>query len=243
MGTEEAAKEPTPAPQGESPASKPKEASPSPQPKPSNVKVVVVADIDMLTPTFFALREQGEIEELGITFDFDNITFVLNVLDELAGDTRFIDIRKRRPQHRTLTQIEEATREARDATAKAREEAYKEAEKVRDDEQAELDKRIKELQQRTDMQEMEKAIQVLLLERDGQRRLDAKVKEAEAKRDSKIKQIETKLAQTIRRVQDTYKMWAVVLPPIPPLVVAIFVFLARRAKEREGVARSRLRGY
>jgi ABC-2 type transport system permease protein len=36
-------------------------------------------------------------------------------------------------------------------------------------------------------------------------------------------------------------LWAVLLPPIPPLLVAIVVFFTRRAKEREGVSRSRLR--
>ena len=60
-------------------------------------------------------------------------------------------------------------------------------------------------------------------------------------KDRKIKQIETKQASEIRRLQDRYKMWAVVLPPIPPLIVALIVFFTRRAREREGVARSRLR--
>jgi|YNPMSStandDraft_1061717.scaffolds.fasta_scaffold05964_2 ABC-2 type transport system permease protein len=212
------------------------------KPKPQEVNVVVVADIDMLTPTFFALREQGEIEELGITFDFDNVTFVLNVLDELAGETRFFELRKRRPKHRTLTRIEEATRQAREETAQIREEAYKKAEKVRDEEQAKLDKQVEELRKRTDMPELEKAIQVVMLERSGQRRLDAKVKEAEAERDREIKRVETQLATQIRRVQDAYKMWAVLLPPIPPLVVAIVVFVIRRRQEHIGVAKSRLRG-
>jgi len=38
---------------------------------------------------------------------------VLNVLDVLAGDDRFVDIRTRRPTHRTLTKVSEATEEAR----------------------------------------------------------------------------------------------------------------------------------
>ena len=59
--------------------------------------MVLVADIDMLSRDFFRLREQGNVPEAGINFDFDNVTFVLNALDELAGDNRFIDIRKRRP--------------------------------------------------------------------------------------------------------------------------------------------------
>ena len=45
----------------------------------------------------------------------------------------------------------------------------------------------------------------------------------------------------VRAVQDWYKLWAVVLPPIPPLLVGLAVFFNRRAKEREGVARSRLK--
>jgi ABC-2 type transport system permease protein len=42
-------------------------------------------------------------------------------------------------------------------------------------------------------------------------------------------------------VQDNYKLWAVLLPPIPPLIVAFAVFFNRRAKEREGVSKARLR--
>ena len=42
----------------------------------------------MLSPGFFLLREQGDIPEADIHFDFDNVTFVLNVLDSLAGSDR-----------------------------------------------------------------------------------------------------------------------------------------------------------
>ena len=42
-------------------------------------------------------------------------------------------------------------------------------------------------------------------------------------------------------MQIQYKLWAVLLPPIPPLLVAVVVFFTRRAREREGVAKSRLR--
>ena len=83
--------------------------------------MVVVADVDMLSPEFFRLREQGNIPEAGIHFDFDNVTFVLNVLDELAGEQSFIDIRNRRLKHRTLTRIEERTEKARQEAADARE--------------------------------------------------------------------------------------------------------------------------
>ncbi len=205
------------------------------------ISVVVVADIDMLTPTFFALREQGEIEELGITFDFDNVTFVLNTLDDLAGDERFIDIRSRRPKHRTLTRIEQATEEAREETAEERENAYEAFEEAKKEEQAALDKKIEALRKRDDIPAQDKVIQVAMALQDGQRRLDATIDELEQDLESKMNRIETTLARKKRQIQDAYKMWAVVLPPIPPLLVALGVFLTRRAREREGVARSRLK--
>ena len=43
------------------------------------------------------------------------------------------------------------------------------------------------------------------------------------------------LAQKVPHVQDGYKLWAVLLPPIPPLIVAGIVFFNRRSKERGGL--------
>jgi hypothetical protein len=45
----------------------------------------------------------------------------------------------------------------------------------------------------------------------------------------------------VRQEQDRQKWLAVLLPPIPPLVVAFFVYFRRRALEREGVSKARLR--
>jgi hypothetical protein len=42
-------------------------------------------------------------------------------------------------------------------------------------------------------------------------------------------------------VQDTYKLLAVALPPIPPILLALTVFFHRRKAEQEGVVASRLR--
>ena len=38
---------------------------------------------------------------------------MLNALDTLAGDNRFLEIRKRRPEHRTLARFEEHARAPR----------------------------------------------------------------------------------------------------------------------------------
>ena len=222
--------------------------------KVNEVDVVLVSDIDMLTRPFFMLREQGDNAEAGVNFEFDNVTFILNVLDYLAGDDRLLELRKRRPKHRTLTRIEEATRDARKEMTKQREKYNKEAEEAIEEEQEKLDamvekyekeiedlskqaqggtevrSRIIEIQQELDMQREA-----------GQKRVDARREEAEREKEEKLEQIDAKLNTEIRRVQDGYKLWAVLLPPILPLLVAVIVFFTRRAQEREGVARSRLR--
>ena len=45
----------------------------------------------------------------------------------------------------------------------------------------------------------------------------------------------------ILEIQNFYKFLAVALPPIPPLLVGLVVFVSRRLREREGIAKSRLR--
>ena len=116
---------------GRLPAAAAADAKKDPKAKPekapdTNVNVVLVADIDMLTDEFFNLREQGEMPGMGMTFDFDNMTFVLNAIDALAGEDRFLELRKRRPKHRTLTQHRRAAwtrparRKPRPATSSAR---------------------------------------------------------------------------------------------------------------------------
>jgi ABC-2 type transport system permease protein len=94
----------------------------------------------------------------------------------------------------------------------------------------------------TDRQAAMQAVQQLASrQRLAQRRLDTKLEQLKRKRDAEIEQVERSLEATIRREQDWQKWLAVMLPPIPPLVVAFFVFFRRRAQEREGVAKSRLR--
>ena len=78
-------------------------------PKENNINVVLVADIDWIAPVIFLVREMGEREEMQVDWKFQNVTFVLNMLDSLAGDDRFVEIRKRTRPHRILTKIEEAT--------------------------------------------------------------------------------------------------------------------------------------
>ena len=212
------------------------------------IRAVVVADVDLLDGRIFGLRSRPD-EVFGL--DFDNVEFALNALDALAGDDRFIAIRKRKPKHRTLERIENAVADARDEADKQRasfiakfDEAEREANDAMQKEVGAFEKKIKEMEAQgdADPQAAMQAIQQLASrQRLAQRRLDTKIEKLKSNRDAEVAAVERRLEGQVRREQDRQKWLAVLLPPIPPLVVAFLVFFRRRALEREGVAKSRLR--
>ncbi|MCZ6734739.1 MAG: Gldg family protein [Planctomycetota bacterium] len=206
--------------------------------KPNEANVVLVADIDMLYSVFFALRARGEQPE-ALNLNLDNVTFVLNVLDELAGDDRFIEIRKRRPIHRTLTAVEMRTEQARQIANAERERFIREFEASRTKEQRKLQERIDELQQREGIDSQQMVLEIATAQQVGQRRLDAAIEQLEAERDRQLEVIERELVQEVRRVERTFKLEAVALPPILPLAVAIVVSFRRRKLERVGLPQAR----
>jgi ABC-2 type transport system permease protein len=163
------------------------------------------------------------------------------VLDDLAGDLRFVEIRKRRPRHQTLTRIEDRTQEARQKATTEREKFIKDFEAEEQKQQQAILDKIAELKKRKDVDQQQMLIEVAMMQQDLERQRESKMEQRRQEKDRKINQIETELALKVRGVQFEYKMWAVLLPPIPPLVVAVIVFFTRRSREREGVARSRLR--
>jgi ABC-2 type transport system permease protein len=210
-------------------------------PEKTPINAVVVADIDWIAPVIFEIRAIGQNPDLVADFNFQNVTFVLNILDSLAKDERFIELRKRMPGHRILTKIEDATEEHRkkslDEQMKWYDEASKDIETARED----FSKKIAELENRTDL---DPRARMQILERERirlQKTRDVNISRSEKERDQSVKQSKRELASKIRSVQDRYKLLAVLLPPILPVLLAFFVFFHRRKAEQEGVDTRRLR--
>lgn len=204
----------------------------------AKMNVVLVADIDCLIDGFFMIRERGDSQFLEAA---QNVTFLLNVVDQLTGDTRFINIRKRARAHRTLTKIDEATLEYRRNAAKQEEEFVGSIQEKIDAAQTAYNEKMDAVDKRTDLTALQREILRRQIEIDEQRKLQREVTNLEQTRRREVKKIEYGLEQNVRSVQDLYKMIAIVLPPIPPLLLAVWVFFRRREAERQGVARERLR--
>jgi ABC-2 type transport system permease protein len=202
------------------------------------INVALVTDIDWIIPDFFAIRQSGDNQFLTAT---QNVTFILNMIDILAGEDRFVEIRKRTRTHRTLTKIDEATRKYRDEALKQEDEFVGEIKKEIDNAQKGFEEKIAEVDQREGLsriarQQLKQRVQ--LREQD---KLSAEIKALEANRSRKVKQIQYQLEQDVRAEQDRSKLYAILIPPVLPLVLALYVFFGRRKTEREGIAQDRLR--
>jgi ABC-2 type transport system permease protein len=215
------------------------------------INVVYVCDIDMLGDQFLALRANPTPE---IRFNFENVTFVLNVIDSLAGENDFIEVRKRKPHYGSLKMVELRTEESSEQELKEQQQYRDDFDKAVKDANKGMEESVKELQQVVDdlrkrsekgedvSAELQAAVERLNIKREtAQQRFDAERKKLELKRDRQIKSIRRDVDLEVRKIQTGYKLWAVVLPPIPPLLVGLVVFVRRRLREREGISRSRMR--
>ncbi|MBX7167253.1 MAG: Gldg family protein [Pirellulales bacterium] len=217
-------------------------AAPAAPAAPAELNVVVVADIDVLYSAFFALRARGEEEDAEVNLTLDNVSFVLNVLDVLAKDERFVEIRKRRPTYRTLTRFEAITAAARDYATAQRKKFADDFDTAKNKEQEVFDRKIKELEGRTDIDPQQKVIEMQLARDVGQRRLDAAFERLKNERERREKQIDRDKTASIQGDQNRVKILAVATAPIMPLLLAGIVMFNLRARERQTTTKERLRG-
>ena len=197
---------------------------------------IFFSDIDCISEMFFRIREQGFSD-----LEFDNVTLVLNAVDTLAGEESLVDLRKHRRQHRTLERLDEArSGEQKDQVAAveaASAKADAELQRAKDN----LNAKVKEIEQNNELDENTKAMMVASVRDTEQRRLDVQTASINDAKSSEINDARAKAKQRIDKVQMNIRLAAVLLPPIPALLLAGVVFANRRRQELSGVARDRLR--
>lgn len=199
------------------------------------LNAIVVADVDLMGEQFFELRRRG-VEQLR----FDNVTFLLNAVDELAGDRSFIALRKRRPRHRTLEALEARTRVYEEQRAKQTEEAEATAAARLAEAQARLDAAVRQLERRQDLDERTREIMIQNLRAAEERRLQVARANIEDERNRQVENARIAMEASIRRIQNTVKLLAVALPPVPAFVIFLLVSARKLRRERMRLARERL---
>ena len=199
------------------------------------VRAIVIADTDLMSEQFFDLRKRG-IENL----NFDNVTFLLNAVDQLAGDSSFIALRKRRPKQRTLEAVEARTKAYEAQRLRDTELAEAQADQRLKEAQARLDRAVREVQARRDLDDQTKEVMIQNLQSVENRRLQVARTNIEDDKQRQIENSRADMENSIRGIQNTIKLLAVVLPPIPAFLVFLIISIRRLRRERVGVPVDRL---
>ena len=197
--------------------------------KPATIKVIAIADLDLISEQFFELRRR-KVENL----DFDNVTFVLNCVDVLAGDESFVALRKKRPEPPhpgNARGPEQEVHRGAPGQTKAAEDAAKEQ---LDQAQKAFDKQVEQVKSRTDFDERTK--EIMLQQPPGRRPAPARRREAndrgpEAEPDSR--------GQGRLRAEDPGHPERRPLhgrrhPSPAPLILGLMVFIGRLRRENLG---------
>jgi ABC-2 type transport system permease protein len=223
----------------------------SDEPSATKTNVVYVADIDVLADYFVQIRNQP-IQQ-GIEYHFQNMNFVLNIIDSLTGEDAYLALRNREVEHVTLQVVEETYSSAMDKVIKATNDIEIELTSERNRLRADIRERIKPLQEYIRQEQAKKdkgkpydaaklaAKQILLQQesREQSNKFQTRIQELENDRRERKRQIDLNAELKIQEIQRWFKLMAVIVPPIPPLLVGIFVFFRRRLREREGISKAR----
>ena len=225
------------------------------KPAKSNTNVIYVCDVDLLADYFVDIR--NDPVRNNIQYNFQNMAFVLNLVDSMVGEETYLDLRSRKIRHMTLREVEKTTENAMQLVYNATQEL--ETQRIQDEsaldgldneETSLLEEEIKKLENRKlKADENEKSVDVLTLNSkvallnniklQQQQRRNQKRQEFENNRREQMRSIELDAENKIREIQKKFKLYAVFIPPIPPLLVGSIVWTRRRLREREGISKAR----
>ena len=199
------------------------------------------------TDAFFGIRKEPNPS---FPLDVDNVTFALNLMGKLLGEKEMMAIRNRRRMHAPLADLEKIKLEAgwraeeegrkaeeafRDKISAKRKEMNAEIAKIIIDDKGQLINKTGKL---TPVQ----ASRIKTIETQGTSEIETISYQEQRKLKEATRKVKRKRREDIEDSQTQIKNFAVFLPPIPLLLIALIVFAKKRRREMEGATASRIRG-
>lgn len=196
--------------------------------------IVAVADLDFISDNFFTIRAAASA-----TANFDNIPFFLNCIDLLAGDDSFIALRSRRRRQRTLERLESQTRRFADRRLREEQQAEQEAVAAIRSARSRLAGRVAEVDARSDLDALAKRTVLQNLEDNENRQLRVLQRKITAEKEAKIRASRETSEIQIRNIRTRIRALAILLPPLPVLLIGTAIFVRRTRRENDGARASR----
>ena len=206
-----------------------------------DLNVVVIADLDLFGNNFYAMHERGgDVDADGLDdVRFDNVTFLLNVVDGLIGDDRFIELRKRKATYRRLTEVDALKKKQRDERQTQTAEASKAAEKELEKAKASLKAAVDAIEQQPGLDDTTKQIMLKSAEQAENRRLQTRQEAIERDKAKAVGKVETKYQRESREIEDRIRIASVLLPPVPALLLGGVIYWRKRRREHDAIPQTR----
>jgi ABC-2 type transport system permease protein len=204
--------------------------------KGKKVNAIFVSDIDMISDFFFQERSLGNLG-----FKFDNVTFVLNAVDALAGDESFIKLRSRRARHRTLELVEGMKRGFSEEANKAQKEADKEASDELEKRREQLGEQVKQIEENESLDPIARTQLLRQAQQAQQQRMSLAEAQIEQRKNDSIRKINADENRKVASIESRVRVMAIVFPPIPAFLVGIAVLILRWSSENKNIVASRRR--
>ncbi|MCH8828353.1 MAG: Gldg family protein [Planctomycetes bacterium] len=198
----------------------------------ADIDAVFVADTDLLSNLYFDQQK---------AFDrpLDNVVFVYNAIEVLAGDDSFAALRSRRPRPRTLTEVRART----DKFRKLRRTKQQEAEKRLDEALKAARERLKTKKEKISQDEglgiFQKAQSLAMTAQTEQQRFNNEKKKLDRDLEQTIDKLKATEQRQIRQYENRVRLFAVVIPPVPAILLGLIVLLIRQYNERRNITASR----
>lgn len=198
------------------------------------LNVVLCSDIDMITDWFFLERNRGNLE-----VKFDNVTFVLNAVDALASDETFISLRSRRESLRTLKFVEDRTSALRTSLNKEEKNAQEELDARLKKAEEDLRAEIKKISEDETLDPRSKDTQLQQKEQQVNRRLKLESETLERQLNSKVRKSGLEMKREIRRIENTVRIVACIIPAILPICFGMLFLGLRNLAEQQSISPNR----
>ncbi len=169
----------------------------------------------------------------------DNVTFVFNAIEVLAGQPEFAELRSLRPQTRSLTAVQSQTDKFReDRREKQREAEEKMAEALKKAQQR-LDKKSEDIKDSEGLGFIEAAQTLAMTQQTEQQKFEIEKKRLEKELAQQIQEVKTEERTQIRGLEGWIRFYSIALPPIPAILIGIVFLSIRLTNERSNIATSR----